>query len=166
MPNFEKKSQEIEPVYYFAYGLDRDPCQFARLGIEYEEAGPAVLMGHRLVFNALEDEHFRFEKRGIANILPSSYDTVEGMVYRIREEDLKRLDSSQGVWDLKYYRKQVSVKRESGHFLLALTYAAWPDMTSEGLLPSEAYLKQFLAAGQSAISDRFRQWLQHHPTTL
>lgn len=167
MSFFDQMDENEAYAHYFAYDATMDSQAFSRLGIHFVDACPAILLGYRLVFNVLEDVHFRFEKRGLANILPSAGDTVEGMIYRIQNEDLPRLDQSAGVPMLKYYRKQVTARNIRGKNITAYVYAAWPDVTAQGLLPSDTYLRQILnAASQVQVSEHFQQWLRDHPTTL
>ncbi len=154
----------MDAVYYFAYGHHIDPVYLKQLGIHIYETIPAVLPHYRFAFNVLEDEWFRFEKRGIANITPEKGCQAEGVVYEIDESVLPVLDEAFGVERLKYYRKQVQVRCEDGSVRLALCYAGWPDVTSKGLLPSVRYLRKLVdAAGESRISTHFRQWLRSHP---
>jgi len=101
-------------IYYFAYSLHLDAESLERLCIPVEEEAHGILSNYRLVFNVLEDEYFRFERRGLANIVPSAGGLVEGMIYRLRECDLPRLDEDAGVLSLKYYRKLIRVRCHRG----------------------------------------------------
>ncbi len=155
----------MDVVRYFAYNRHIDPHALSLDGICFETTDAAVLPQYRLIFNVLEDELFRFEKRGLANIVPHFGSVVEGIVYLLQERELRQLDSVSGVGSLKYYRKKVTVQSRKGLRFEALTYVAWPDVTAEGLLPADRYLKQLItAASQQGISPKFRQWLENHPT--
>jgi len=154
----------MEEYFYFAYGIHMDPRELAKLSIRVRSFTPCVLPGYRLVFNVLFDEFFRFERCGLANIAPDAGGRVEGVLYRIDENELAKLDVVAGVSSLKYYRKQVRVNC-GGETVLALTYAAWPDVTSQGLLPSGDYLKRVISAvRRHKVSPGFRAWLESHPT--
>ncbi len=157
----------MERIYYFAYNLHMDSRALTRLNVPVHSQSTAVLKGYRLVFNVLEDEKFRFEKRGIANIAPSPRGRVEGIAFEINEEDLDKLDLASGVRALKYYRKKITVIRPGCSTIEAVTYAGWPDVTSLGLLPSGKYLRRLIeAATRAEISRPFKHWLQSHPTTI
>ncbi|MEW6237600.1 MAG: gamma-glutamylcyclotransferase family protein [Candidatus Omnitrophota bacterium] len=154
----------MEEYFYFAYGIHMDPRELAKLSIRVRSYTPCVLDGYRLAFNVLFDELFRFERCGLANIVPDAGCRVEGALYRINEEELAKLDEEAGVSSLKYYRKQVRVNC-GGETVLALTYAAWPDVTAQGLLPSGDYLKRVISAvRRNKVSRDFRVWLESHPT--
>mgnify|MGYP000905511179 FL=1 len=154
----------MEEIYYFAYSLHLNTGSLRRLRIPVAGQIPGVLSDYRLVFNVLEDEYFRFERRGLANIVPAAGGKVEGMIYHLHESDLPRLDEDAGVTSLKYYRKLIRVRCHHGREYTAYAYAAWPDKTAGGLLPRQDYLKQLItAARRHGFSPTFRQWLESHP---
>ena len=157
----------MEDVYYFAYSLHIDPKIFCRLNIAFRSRVIGFLPGYSISFNVLEDEFFLFEKRGLANIIPYPGGIVEGVLYSIDESALPKLDYESGVFSYKYYRKKVNVLTQTGKICSAVTYAAWPDATSKGLLPSGTYLKRLIAAvARNGISTHFRRWLETHPTAV
>lgn len=152
--------------YYFAYSQHLDPFHLKRLQIPVQFGISAFIPNYRLVFNVLEDEFFRFEKRGLANIVSDTGSRVEGVLYKIDEDDFIKLDIDYGVPNLKYYRKLVSACSYQGVRYTAMTYAGWPDVTAIGLLPSGDYLSMIVkAARNSGISPEFQHWLESHPTT-
>jgi hypothetical protein len=157
----------MDGFYYFAYGQHMDPIHLRHLRIPVRFCVSAFLQNYRLVFNVLEDEFFRFEKRGLANIIPEAGNRVEGVLYEISEEDFVKLDNDVGVPELKYYRKLVSAYDPNGTSYSAMTYAGWPDVTARGLLPSGAYLRKIVdAASRNGMSNEFCHWLESHPTTI
>ncbi|MGC9328968.1 MAG: gamma-glutamylcyclotransferase [Candidatus Hinthialibacter sp.] len=158
---------KMDRVYYFTYSHHMDSTYLKRLRISCSAPMSAFLPDYRLVFNVLEDELFRFEKRGLANIVPARGRRVEGVLYEIDEDDFLKLDEDAGVADMKYYRKMVYACRYSGGRISAMTYAGWPDVTAYGLLPSPDYLKKIIqAARHSEVPTEFRHWLESHPTTM
>jgi len=157
----------MDEIGYFAYSLHIDPRAMRKWNIRLRSQGVGFLEGYRLSFDVLEDEYFTFEKRGLANIVPSAHAVVEGVIYRIGETDLPKLDAISGVHSFKYYRKKVWVRNREGNFVEAVTYAGWPDAVSQGLKPSVTYLRQLLsAASRNGISPDFRHWLETHPTVF
>lgn len=152
--------------YFFAYDLHMDPTHTAGLGIAVHSYVPAVLRNYRLVFNVLEDVFFRFETRGLANIVPRVGSRVEGVVYKLKESDFHVLDGYYEVSSMKYYKIMVGVKTQQGKRLIAHTYAGWPDKTAANLLPREGYLARIAAAAElNGFSLEFQRWLSLHPTT-
>ncbi len=157
----------MDDIFYFAYSKHIDPGNLKRLRINPELSISAILPNYRLAFNVLEDELFRFETRGLANIIPRSGFNVEGVLYQISEDDFVKLDDNYGVPDMKYYRKLVTVQAYNGDWYSAMTYAGWPDVTSQGLLPSGNHMKEIIdAARHKGMSPELRQFLESHPTTV
>ncbi|MBI1388797.1 MAG: hypothetical protein GC154_10160 [bacterium] len=151
--------------FYFAYCLNMDPKRLNRCGVAAISYQYAVLPDYRLTFNVLEDEHFSFERRGLANIAPAPGEVVEGVLYAIPEEQVFLLDRRASVRELKYYRKRVLVHDSNGHGVEAFAYAAWPDKTANNLRPGEKYLSFLQAAAErQGCSKRFLDWLAKQPT--
>lgn len=161
-----KKNDDVpEWVYYFSYNLHMNPEYFTMLGIDFIEEGLAILPDYSISFNVLEDEFFRFENRGIANIVPNAGQRVEGLLYRVRGIDIEILDDNAGVIDLKYYRKAVNVNSIKAETIEAFTYAGWPDKTANNLCPSAKYLSKLIqAAAQIPTSQEFQKQLKSQQT--
>jgi AIG2 family protein len=157
----------MDSIFYFAYSKHIDAGNLKRLCIHPSFSISAFLPNYRLAFNVLEDELFRFETRGLANIVPRSGFNVEGVLYELSEEDFIKLDDDYGVPEMKYYRKLVTAQDCNGCLYSAMTYAGWPDVTSQGLLPSGNYMKEIIdAARHKGMSSELRQFLETHPTTV
>jgi len=157
----------MESVFYFAYSHHMDASVLRSLEIPIYSSCAGMVQGYRLEFNVLEDELYRFESRGMANIMPCCGGIVEGILFEIDASAVPVLDRDAGVSLLKYYRKTVPVITQNGDNFQAVSYAAWPDMTSKGLYPSEKYLDLILtAARQPGISNQYRSWLESHATVV
>lgn len=156
----------MERVYYFAYSHLMDPVEIELLGIRYYSASRSVLNNYQLEFNVLLDECFRFETCGMANIMPSVGSSIEGILYELEDTSITALDHDAGVSSMKFYRKLVDVQSSNG-IVKALSYAAWPDMTSQGLTPSPKHLMQIIKAAERAgISPQYVEWLRSHSEEL
>jgi hypothetical protein len=143
-----------------------DPAKIKSLGIQYHSVSRSTLLNYQLEFNVLLDECFRFETCGMPNIMPSFGSTIEGVLYELDDADITALDHDAGVSSMKYYRKLVEIKSSNG-MIKAVSYAAWPDMTSQGLSPSQKHLNQIIdAAVQAGTSQKYIQWLRSHSREL
>ncbi len=150
----------MERTFYFAYNTHIDAYQLRTIGIRVFSSCCCCLHDHQLEFNVLEDEYFRFETRGIPNIVPYLGGKVEGILYEMDDKDLSLLDREAGVGDMKYYRKYVDISIDRKK-IKAYAYAAWPDVTSQGLSPNKKLLHQILyAAKKAGMSFEYQQWLQ------
>ena len=103
-------------------------------------------------------------KPGVAysNILPKEDSWVEGIVYKIKSEDiLNKLDKREG-WPEHYEKEYMSVKTTNG-FLECLVYVANPNKTQQGLHPERKYLDEILA-GKEFLSDSYYSELKNTAT--
>ena len=73
--------------YYFAYGSNMSLQQMA------ERCPASLLMGK----GRIEGYRWQINGRGVANIVKSANDSVEGLVYQVDAKDKRRLDRSEGV---------------------------------------------------------------------
>lgn len=85
---------------YFAYGSNLHVSQMAERCPESTYIGPGILNGYRWQIN----------QRGVANIVNSPGDTVEGLLYRISPKDEQQLDKSEGVSRGYYQKDYVNVE--------------------------------------------------------
>jgi cation transport regulator ChaC len=126
---------------YFAYGSNMDKDRMNRRGVQFSSREFAKLSGYKLVFNKKsQNGDFAY-----ANIVPSVYDYVEGVLYEISDQGLSVLDRYEGYPD-HYDRKKVEVQNSKGETIQAETYIANPTHIEEGLCPTRKYLNHLLAA--------------------
>ncbi|KAI1196064.1 hypothetical protein F5X97DRAFT_224437 [Nemania serpens] len=83
-------------TYYFAYGSNLHVTQMANRCPASIFKGKGVLSGYRWQIN----------ERGVANVVKSSGDSVEGLIYLVNRKDEKSLDRSEGV-SRGFYQKQL-----------------------------------------------------------
>jgi gamma-glutamylcyclotransferase (GGCT)/AIG2-like uncharacterized protein YtfP len=128
------------PLYYFAYGSNLYPKRMKKRCPQSEPCGRGILPGYRMVF-------CRHPRRGtgVASVETLGGNKVTGMVYRISDEDLKRLDRHEGYPHL-YRRIEVRVKIDS-RWQWCLTYQLPKGYAYER--PDPAYL-ELIRAGYLA----------------
>ncbi|KAK1756707.1 hypothetical protein QBC47DRAFT_168629 [Echria macrotheca] len=95
---------------YFAYGSNLHVAQMAQRCPESVFLGRAVLTGYRWQIN----------QRGVANVVPSETDSVEGLVYLVKPKDERALDRSEGVSKGFYQRRFLPVVLETHRSLARL----------------------------------------------
>lgn len=124
-------------LLYFAYGSNLDYNQMRRRCPGAKVVSRAKLPGFRLAFTRFSGTR----RCGVADIIESAQDAVEGVVYSIGQEDAERLDRFEGVGQACYDRIDVSVFCPDGQTLNAFAYKA----REQGeFLPSRAYLNQII----------------------
>ena len=106
-----KVEKEITWRPYFAYGSNMDEEQMK------DRCPSAELIGKVLL------KHYKFEldSEGVATIVPCSNSKVEGLLWRINEDDEQSLDRYEGV-NYGCYRKETIELLHEGYIYNALAY--------------------------------------------
>ncbi|HBN95259.1 MAG TPA: gamma-glutamylcyclotransferase [Firmicutes bacterium] len=129
-------SDEEHARLYFAYGSNLDEDQMAERCLTADKTGLAQIKGYRFVIN----------RRGVASILESPEDVVEGVLWSISAQDERILDFYEGVATGHYIKKALLVEDiASGEFVEALVYVA---TESEFGTPRPGYLEQIIRAAE------------------
>lgn len=128
-------------------------------GIKFLGRERAVLEGWRLGFNKVASRNSR---EGYANIEKDEKGIVEGVLYEIRDPDLRKLDRDEG-YPNHYGRIKVRVKLDDKQDVEAITYVAQPDRVRSGLKPSREYLDHLLK-GCDLLSEEYCKMLEGRET--
>ena len=119
-----------------------------RLGWSPSRSG-SILPDYEMIFNKHSNDG------GKANIMYSSGDNVEGILYSVNEEDLLILDKYEGVAAKQYKRYDIEVRNHNKNSIAAVAYKALN--TGKISAPTEEYLnyilegKEFLSPGYYTI---------------
>ncbi len=123
-------------AWYFAYGSNLDRKKFEKRAGKFLESRKAVLKGYRICFNTFHPGW----NCGVVDIVESEGGEVYGVVYRITEEQMSKLDRAVGVPEF-YRRMVVEVETGQGQ-VTAYTYTT---VKKRGFVaPSESYLAYIL----------------------
>ena len=106
-----------------------------RLGWSPSRSG-AILPDYEMVFNKHSNDG------GKANIMSSSGNQVEGIIYSVNEEDMLILDKYEGVATKQYKRHDIEVQNNKKKSVSALAYKALN--TGKVSAPTEEYLNYIL----------------------
>jgi len=130
---------------YFAFGSNMSAQRMhERLGWSPSRSG-VILPDYEMIFNKHSNDG------GKANIMYSSGDNVEGILYSVNEEDLLILDKYEGVAAKQYKRYDIEVWNHNKNSIAAVAYKALN--TGKVSAPTEEYLnyilegKEFLSSG-------------------
>ena len=145
-------------MWYFAYGSNMNPQRLAGRGIRFVPEARAVGM--------LDDYEMRPTKvsgtypgYGAGNISPKQGSVVEGVLFRIPDADIEKLDIFES-YPRQYTRKHVPVRTRDGRRIMAVTYMAQPDWYREGLLPHPEYWAHVLAGAKGLLSEEYIVYLE------
>ena len=118
---------------YFAYGMNTNQEEMSYRCPDARALGKAVLPG------------YRFEFKSFATIVPSSKESVDGVLWTITESDESALDILEGYPEF-YDKKTVSVEHDNQSYI-AMTYIMGP--REQGHAPSDGYYSMVSEGYQS-----------------
>jgi len=144
-------------VYYFAYGSNMDENRINnRVGF-YKIIGTGVLKNYTLVFNKISKDN---PSKGYANIIPKDNCLVEGIIYEINSDGIKKLDKKEG-FPSHYERKKMKILHDS-EYIICEVYIANKNMVNNNLKPTRDYLAHILE-GKNYFS---KEYLDKLKTTV
>lgn len=147
--NIQPNQELANYWFYFAYGSNMSLERMTeRCGTDnFVDLGKAQLAGYS----------FYFYGQGHANIKPYASKTVEGVLWNINEECLKKLDQVEGYPNV-YQRRAVKIKQQDKN-ILAQVYIVENDNSSS--TPSDSYAQTVLSgATEHALSASYIQQIK------
>ena len=145
-------------LYYFAYGSNMDKAQMKERKIEFTQMFSGIMRNWQLVFN--KQAHNKVGA-GYANITPKESSLVEGIIYKINEESIGKLDKHE-VFPTHYQRLEMLIESK-GKLVKCTIYIANPTKIREGLKPEKCYLDLLLKGGKF-LSKEYKSFLKKTPT--
>ncbi len=133
----------IQPQYYFSYGSNLKFTQLKKRCPSAEIFSKAKKHNHKLCFPIVSKKR---ENMGVASIKRSRGNAVEGVIYRISNNDLKALDKFEANGH-RYARKKVFVYISKSKIMLVWTYVAISDHL-ENHPPSDSYLALIISGAK------------------
>jgi len=136
---------------YFAYGSNMDLIQMSNRCERAATVGIAKLASYRFIINS----------HGVATVVPDPAAAVEGLLWRITDEDECSLDHYEGVNQGIYRKAFVELETQDGRRIKALIYIA---ADSAPGMPRPGYLEEIISAAEScglpgAYVDQLKPWL-------
>lgn len=140
---------------YFAYGSCMDPDSFSYTVDPryFEVVGAAVLRDYTLAFTLYSGNR----DGGVADVIPSSGDYVEGVLYNLRSEALPPLDEREGV-SVGLYEQQTIAVECNNNTIEAMTYMVVQKSPVE-IPPSTAYAQLIYNGAVQYLSFSYRKKL-------
>ncbi|MBS3790959.1 MAG: gamma-glutamylcyclotransferase [Candidatus Thermoplasmatota archaeon] len=147
-------------IEYFAYGSNLNREQMKKREITIEDTEIVELPGWKLAFTIYSDPW----DGAVGDIIPNPENRVEGVVYTIPEDDLKKLDHYEGRnvdnhIEVGMYRRQyLPVKSKEG-WRTVLTYLVNRNIEHKSkvdLKPSKEYLQTIISgAKKHGLSEEY-----------
>jgi len=143
---------------YFAYGSNMNQARMKSRGVEFTQRFRGIMRNWQLDFNKEADGE---EGVGYANIVPEESSLVEGVIYKISEKSIEKLDKKEGFpW---HYQRLNMLVESQGKFLKCVVYIANPTKVKEGLKPTKEYLSHLLK-GSDYLSPEYVSHLENIQT--
>ena len=133
-------------MLYFAYGSNLDPQQLHQRCPSARFVTLAELPDHRLAFT----RYAKDRGCGTCDGVPETGQEIWGVVFDISEEDLRRMDESEGYQpgrpsnENAYFREQREVLRDGKQDQPVLVWLYFANRQPDPPLPNAAYKKQLV----------------------
>ncbi len=146
-------------MFYFAYGSNMNLDQMRERRVSYENSRRALLRDYKLGFTKTSKRY----NAGVADIVESRDDVVEGVLYEVTEEGMATLDKFEGVNQNTYKRMKVMVQLEDGEKLEAITYKV-VSAEEPFIPPSKEYMNKIIKGAEiHKLSSNYIQRLKAIP---
>ena len=146
-------------MFYFAYGSNMNLDQMRERRVSYENSRRALLRDYKLGFTKTSKRY----NAGVADIVESKGNFVEGVLYEVTEEGMANLDKFEGIEQNVYKRVKVVVQLESGEKLEAITYKV-VSAEEPFIPPSKEYMDKIIKGAEThRLSKNYIQKLKAIP---
>jgi gamma-glutamylcyclotransferase (GGCT)/AIG2-like uncharacterized protein YtfP len=145
-------------IYYFAYGSNMSEKRMINRGLTPLSKQIGILENYKFIINK---KSYKNPELGFANVMLSEKDNVEGIVYKVLESDIKKLDKFEGF--PKHYTKELlTIRLFGGELVQAIVYIANPNWVSETVLKSTTEYKNYILEGINYISKNYYKFLNEN----
>jgi hypothetical protein len=129
-------ANEVEGRLYFAYGSNMDESQMAHRCPTAQLVGKARLSGYKFIIN----------DRGVASIIRSADNFVDGILWSVFPDDEEALDRYEGISSNVYFKTEITAESsQTGGQSSAMAYIASDDSLGH---PYPGYLEKILKAAE------------------
>ncbi len=139
---------------YFSYGSNMSSNRLKKREIRFYSREKGILKGYRFVINKMS---YKNKNIGYANIVKSENDIVEGILYNINEEDIKKLDIREG-FPIHYNKYNLPIFSNNIE-LNAIVYIANKEWTSDNELYTTKEYKNYILEGKEYLSNNYYNFL-------
>lgn len=135
-PNGPSKLKDDKNIFYFAYGSNMD----------FDTMKGRCGLGNFVGFknSVLSNYSFYFYDRGVANVKPLLGDEVNGVLYKINQKCLNKLDLAEGYPNV-YQREELNIRNSFGNYKAWIYIVENDDSTGN---PSDSYLDSIISGAK------------------
>jgi len=148
----------MNKIYYFAYGSNMSERRMIGRGLTPLNKQIGYLDGFKFIINK---KSFKNPNQGFANVIPDEHSVVEGILYEIYENDIKKLDKFEGF--PKHYGKEtLMIRLQDGSMVSSIVYVANLNWVSKTELKATEEYKNFILEGREYISENYYKFLNEN----
>jgi gamma-glutamylcyclotransferase (GGCT)/AIG2-like uncharacterized protein YtfP len=136
-------------ILYFAYGSCMDEVDFKRTVERYKVLGNAALQDYKLSFSL----YGKSRGGGVADIIFSPEDVVEGVLYQFDSKYLPALDVREGVAEGAYQRIEINVTHQQ-QLIKVYTYQV-VNKSDKEIKPTAEYVRLIVNGLQKHGSEAY-----------
>jgi gamma-glutamylcyclotransferase (GGCT)/AIG2-like uncharacterized protein YtfP len=112
----------------------------------------------------INKKSFKNPDIGFANIQKSDNNIVEGILYKILKEDIKKLDKYEG-FPKHYNKKLLPIRNESGVNIISFVYISQPKWESKIILKTNKKYKKYILEGKQYLTKDYYNFLNENIKT-
>lgn len=142
-------------AFYFSYGSNMSRNRMVKRGLKPFNRQLAFLDDFKFVINK---RSYKNPNIGYANVVEKEGSVVEGILYDIKDNDIKLLDRFEGA-PSHYYRKILKLRLKNGKFVEGVVYIAQNNWTSDQELKTTQEYKNYILEGKNWISENYYDFL-------
>jgi len=142
-------------ILYFAYGSNMSEARMKNRGIIPLKKEIAFLDNYKFIINK---KSYKNPIIGYANIIKNENSIVEGILYTINENNIKKLDKYEG-YPKHYNRKILDFRLSNDEFVKGIVYIANPKWVSLHPLKTTLEYKNHILDGKEWISKNYYNFL-------
>lgn len=131
---------------YFAYGSNMNEKRMIERGVNFLSKEKGTLKGYRFVINKKSQKNPNI---GFANIIEDATSEVEGIIYEVTYENIKKLDVFEGA--PKHYKREVKIINDKQ----CVVYIANNNWISDNELETTDEYKNHILEGKNFLSEKY-----------
>ena len=142
-------------VFYFAYGSNMSEKRMIDRGLIPSGKQVAYLDNYEFIINK---RSYKDPKVGYANVIEKEESVVEGILYKVNNNEILMLDKFEG-YPKHYERKILNLRLSNGEIVDGVVYIANFGWTSPRRLKTTPEYKNFILEGKEWISENYYNFL-------
>ena len=142
-------------AFYYAYGSNMSEKRMINRGLNPSNKQLAYLDNYEFIINK---RSYKDPKVGYANVIEKKGSVVEGILYDVRDDEIKMLDRFESA-PKHYSREILNLRLSNDEIVKGVVYVANFGWTSPRRLKTTTEYKNFILEGKDWISENYYNFL-------